>query len=301
MGGPPPGGGYGPPPPMGGYGPPPGGGYGPPPGPPPGGGYGPPPGAPPGGGYGPPPGGGYGPPPGGGYGPPPPMGGSPFGGPPMGGPMMGGMPPPKKSGPSVALIAIIGVVAFCVIGLGGCLLCFSLAKPDKTPTVASGPSNNTPAPTPTAQKPDSQWITVDHPYVKFMAPPGWTTKTEGGWGVFKPADGQAVYAFTTFSRPGESTVKLGAAAGVLGLGEVNWTKSDYTNVGQESFSAHYGEGTCNFHGPNGYIWYATVDPGRDSQGNADQILLIYTVNRSAASAEAHKQAVVASIRSLQRR
>ena len=32
----------------------------------------------------------------------------------------------------------------------------------------------------------------------------------------------AVFAFTTFSQPGESTVRLGKAAGVLGVGEVDW-------------------------------------------------------------------------------
>jgi hypothetical protein len=291
MGGPPMGG-----PPMGGGpmgGPPMGGGYGPPPGPP-GGGYGPPPGGPMGGGpggYGPPPGGGYGPPPGGGYGPPP---GGAFGGPPggaFGGPPMG--MPPKKGGPSIAVIALIGLVAVMVLGLGSCMLCMLAAKPDKTTSIPTYTAPPTPTPTP-AKTAEANWITVDRPFVKFTAPPGWSTKTDNGWGVFKSPDDQAVFAFTTFNRPGESTVKLGAAANVMGLGEVSWTKSGFTSVGKEQFSARYGEGLCNFHGPNGYIWYATVDPG-----GADQILLIYTV--STAGNESHKNAVLTSIRSLQRR
>ncbi len=201
--------------------------------------------------------------------------------------------PPKKSGPSGAIIALIGLVIVMVLGLGSCMVCMVLAKPDKsasTPTYVPPP---TPTPTP-AKQPEANWITVDRPYVKFVAPPGWSTRTDNGWGVFKSPDDQAVFAFTTFNRPGESTVKLGAAANVMGLGEVYWTKSGFTNVGKESFSARYGEGLCNYHGPNGYIWYATVDPG-----GADQILLIYTV--STAGNESHKTAVLTAIKSLQRR
>ena len=266
------------------------GGYAPPP-PPGGGGYGPPPG----GGYGPPPGGGYGPPPGGGYGPPPgmgpPMGGSPFGGPPMGGGMM---PPKKKDGPSVAIIALIALVVLGVFGLGSCMVCLYVAKPDKPQPVASNYEPPTPPPVPTPKEPEGTWITSDAPFVKFLSPPGWTKNIKGSWGVFTSPDSQAVFAFTSFNRPGQSTEKLGAAANVMGLGEVYWTGSGYTNVGKESFAAHYGEGQCNFHGPNGYIWYATVDPG-----GADQILLIYTV--STAGGQSHKDAVLTSIKSLQRR
>jgi hypothetical protein len=219
--------------------------------------------------------------------------GGPFGGPPgaFGGPAM--MPPKKKDGPSIAIIALIGLVVLGVLGLGSCMVCLYVAKPDKpTPTVAN--NDTPPPPPPQPQKPQSEWIPVDRPYVKFLSPPGWSVKIDGGWGVFKSPDNQAVFAFTTFNRPGESTVKLGAAANVMGLGEVYWTASGPTTVGKEGFAAHYGEGQCNFHGPNGYIWYATVDPG-----GAEQILLIYTV--STAGNQTHKDAVLTAIKSLQRR
>lgn len=215
-----------------------------------------------------------------------------MGGGPMGGPM--GMPPKKKDGPSVAVIALIGIVAVMVLGLGSCMVCMFVAKPDKTAATPTYEPPATPTPPPPPKEPESTWITADHPYVKFLSPPGWKKSIKDDWGVFTSPDGQAVYAFTTFNRPGQSTVKLGAAANVMGLGEVFWTKSGFTNLGKEQFSARYGEGLCNFHGPNGYIWYATVDPG-----GADQILLIYTV--STAGNESHKNAVLASIKSLQRR
>ena len=259
-----------------------------------GGGYAPPP-PPGGGGYGPPPGGGYGPPPGGGYGPPP--GGGPFGGPPpggFGGPPMGGMPPKKKDGPSVAVIALIALVLIGVLGLGGCMFCIYVAKPDKTTSIPTVPPAVTNTPPPAATQAGGQWIDSDRPYVKFLAPPGWNKNIKEDWGVFTSPDGQAVFAFTSFNRPGQSTVKLGAAANVMGLGEVDWRASGPTNVGKDGFAARYGEGRCNYKGPNGYIWYATVDPG-----GADQILLIYTV--STAGNQSHKDAVLTSIKSLQRR
>ncbi len=255
-----------------------------------GGGY-PPPG---GGGYGPPPGG-YGPPPGGG----PPMGGMPDGGggygpPPMGGMPPGGMPPqPPKSGGTNWPLIIIGIVALVfALGGGGCAVCLCMASKSSTKTAAS-PSPDY-KPTKPSQAANDVWITSERPYVKFLAPPGWTKSLKGEWGVFKSTDGQAVFAFTTFNRPGESTSRLGAAAGVLGVGEVDWRSPTYGHVGKDRFEARMGEGTCNFGGPGGYIWYATVNAG-----TSDQILLIYTV--SSRGTKAHKDAALTAINSLQRR
>lgn len=292
---PPPGGGYGPP--GGGYGPPPGGGggYGPPPG---GGGYGPPPGGggsygpPGGGGYGPPGGGGYGPPGGGGsYAPPPPPGGG-YGAPPGGGFGPPGPPPPKKDGPPIAVIALIALVLAGVTGLGGCLVCFYIGSKDSS----SGPVATSPDSPETPESPASTdiWITAERPFVKFIAPPGWKRELKGDWGIFTAADGQAVFAFTTFDQPGESTARLGRAAWALGVTDINWGSPSFGNVGKESFSARMGEGSCNFNGPNGYIWYATVNPG-----GSDQILLIYTV--SSRGNATHKEAALKAVRSLQRR
>ena len=58
------------------------------------------------------------------------------------------------------------------------------------------------------------WITSERPYVKFLAPPGWNKNIKGDWGVFKSPDGAAVFAFTTFNQPGESTTRLVGAASV---------------------------------------------------------------------------------------
>jgi hypothetical protein len=287
-----PGGGYGPPPGPyptqtgGGYGPPPDGFGGPPPGgygggPPPdgfgGGGYGPPPGP-----YGAPPpgGGGYDAPPGGGY----PPGGYPPGGYPPGYPPMAPMPPspPQKRGMSGAMIALIVLVVLTVLG-GSCTACWcfglrAATRSSKAPAVTTAD----PAPKPVKAAPtavaNDNWITADRPFVKFLAPAGWTTQitADKDWGIFKSPKRDAVFAFTTFSRPGESTVRLGKAASVLGVTDINWNAPRYSAVGKDKFDAHVADGSCNFEGPGGYIWYATVNTG-----SSDQILLIFTVASNA--------------------
>jgi hypothetical protein len=191
---------------------------------------------------------------------------------------MGG--PPPKSGPSVAVIAIIAVVAVIVLGFGGCATCVCLGARGASSSSGGIGGDN--------------WITNEHPAVKFLAPPGWAKDIKGDWGTFKSPDGAAVFAFTTFTQPGESTVRLGQASGVLGVSDVDWRNPKYGNVGKDGFAARMGEGTCNFRGPNGYIWYATVN-----SGTSDQILLIYTV--SARGTAEDKEAALTAIKSLQRR
>ena len=213
----------------------------------------------------------------------------------MGGPPLGGPPPPQKSGGSNAVYIIVGIIGLLFVILGGsCAACYCIGK-----SASSRPSNDsstTPVHnTPTkSQAPVDNWITAERPYVKFIAPPGWTKSLNGEWGVFKSPDRQAVFAFTTFNQPGESTRRLGAAASVLGVGEVDWKAPKPGHVGRDNFPARMAEGTCNFGGPGGYIWYATVD-----SGTSDQILLIYTV--SSRGTKAHRDAALKAINSLQKR
>ncbi|MEO5728562.1 MAG: hypothetical protein ABI134_22910, partial [Byssovorax sp.] len=187
-----------------------------------------------------------------------------------------------KSGPSIAVIAIIAIVAFIVLGFGGCAVCVCMGA--KGSTASSGSGGGT----------SDNWINSEHPAVKFIAPAGWTKTLSGEWGTFKAPDGAAVFAFTTFTQPGESTARLSQAAGVLGVTDVDWRNPKTGTVGRDGFAARMGEGTCNFRGPGGYIWYATVNTG-----TSDQILLIYTV--SSRGTQADKDAVLKTINSLQRR
>jgi len=212
-------------------------------------------------------------------------------------------PPPRKSGNGavIALVAIVGVV---VLG-GGCATCLCLgaraaARREKERDEASASAD--PAPTATAKPPkpapttNDNWITAERPYIKFLAPPGWSTTItqDKEWGIFKSPKKDAVLTFTTFSRPGESTVRLGRAASVLGVTDIQWGTPRVTTVGKEHFDAHSADGTCNFEGPGGYVWYATVNTG-----SSDQILLIFTV--SPRSPRARRMEAQAAIDSLQRR
>jgi hypothetical protein len=202
--------------------------------------------------------------------------------------------PPKKDGPSAAVIALIALIAVGVFGLGGCMLCiFVGAKSNDTSGAVASTPQGTPLPT-TPPAGEGTWITSERPFVKFLSPPGWRKDLKGDWGVFTSTDGAAVFAFTTFNQPGESTARLSKAAWVLGVDGIQWGSPTGGTVGSDNFKARMGEGTCRFNGPGGYIWYATVD-----SGTSDQILLIYTV--SASGSKAHKDAVLTSIRSLQRR
>ena len=216
-------------------------------------------------------------------------------------------PPRPKSGANVALIVLLIVAGVMVLGGVGCATIIYLgyrsdqaaqradekhaaevaAAQRAAQQQAQQQANTPPPPTPT-------WITSERPFVKFLPPPGWTKNIKGDWAVFTSPTATAVYAFTTFSQPGESTTRLAKAAWVLGVEDIRWGAPVWGQIGRDHYRAHMGEGTCNFHGPGGYIWYATANGG-----STDQMLLIYTV--SSRGTKADKDAVLASIGSLQKR
>lgn len=197
---------------------------------------------------------------------------------------------------SGAMIALIAIAGLAVLGFGGCGVCMCIGARSAKDTTASskpGPPSKSPAPSKPA---NDNWITSQRPYVKFLAPAGWSTEItkDKEWGIFKSPTRDAVFAFTTFNEPGESTARLGRAASVLGVSDIDWRNPRHGVVGKDRFNARVADGSCNFHGPGGYIWYATVD-----SGTSDQILLIFTVSsRAPANRRSEAQA---AIDSLQRR
>ncbi len=207
-------------------------------------------------------------------------------------------PPPPKKGMSGATIAmIVGGAAVVLFGGCGTMVCVAVRNRDKTEPAARTPDPVVrPAPTPKAPPVNDNWITAEKPYIKFLAPAGWTTQITDNkeWGIFRSPKKDAVLTYTTFTRPGESTVRLGKAANVLGVTDINWNAPDYTTVGKDKFSAHAANGSCNFEGPGGFIWYATVNTGA-----TEQILLIFAVASNAP--RARRQEAQGSIDSLQRR
>jgi hypothetical protein len=202
---------------------------------------------------------------------------------------------------SGATIALIVLVAFLALAGAPCaLFLFLRPKGDSHKgTAATTTADPVVKPVKTAAPPpaNDNWITAEHPRIKFLAPAGWSTEItpDKDWGIFKPPTRDAVFAFTTFNRPGESTVRLGKAANVLGVTDIEWNAPRYGTVGKEGFPDHYASGSCNFKGPGGFIWYATVNPGNDEH----QILLIFTV--TGAASPARRREAQAAIDSLQRR
>jgi hypothetical protein len=198
---------------------------------------------------------------------------------------------------SGAMIALIIIVAVMVLGGGSCVACLCLGARSAAKSVENTKPTPVAAPAPKPSKPaNDNWITAERPYVKFLAPAGWATEItpDKEWGIFKSPAKDAVFAFTTFHSPGESTVKLAKADRALGVSDINWGAKRFGNVGKDKFSAAMGDGSCNFHGPGGYIWYATVD-----SGTSDQMLLIFTVAPNAPPAR--RQEAQAAVDSLQRR
>jgi len=261
-------------------------GYGPAPGAPP---YGSAPGAPPGyapPGYGQAPAVGYGPAPGPqpGYGPAPVVG---YGAAP-------GFAPPARGGTNWLLVG--GVIAGAIVLLGGVGVGVwtLVARSGHDKPVASRSVDRPVETAKPVQAPEQEWITAERPYVKFMKPPGWRMVSSGDWGVFRSPDDEAVLAFTMFNRPNQSTHKLGLASQVLGVSDIAWGEMHVGTVGRDNWASRWAEGTCEFHGPRGYIWYATVNPG-----GVDQILMIYTV--SVKGTRSHREAALVAIHSLQPR
>ncbi len=160
------------------------------------------------------------------------------------------------------------VVALAVSLVSGC-------KGKSTDAMSGGSSSSGAGPTTTAAAKDN-WITHKKTNTKFLAPPGWKESLKNGWAVFESTDNLALLAYTTFEHAGESTVKLGEAAGALNVGEVAWHTPKAGTAGKENFPAHMADGSCTFKGGPGRMFYATINPG-----GLDQILIIYVVSGSA--------------------
>jgi hypothetical protein len=190
------------------------------------------------------------------------------------------------------------MILILVVGGASCVTCLVITQRLSSPRPVAPPTavSALKPPNPQREPPTPPWITSERPYVKFLPPTTWRRQIsqDREWGTFSSPTGDAVLAFTTFNQPGESTARLGRAASVLGVTGVDWRAPRYGTIGREPFTARMADGVCNFKGPNGYIWYATVDTG-----SVDQILLIFTV---AGTAPPNRRAEArAAIETLQRR
>jgi hypothetical protein len=157
----------------------------------------------------------------------------------------------------------------------------------KANATASDPS---PAPPP----PATDYRTIPATSVEIKSPPGWTAAQKGEWGLLGSPDKKALLAFVNFDRPGESTKKLGDVAVILNTSSIKWGNPKSISVGPDGFPAQIADGTCRFPSGDGFISYATVNPG-----GVQQVLVVYAVEKDA-PAERQKEAV-ATLMSMRRK
>jgi hypothetical protein len=126
-----------------------------------------------------------------------------------------------------------------------------------------------------ATPPPSQatFRTIPNSAVEILSPPDWKVKQDGDWGLLVSPDDKAVLAFVAFSRPNESTARIGQISRVLRASSINWGSPKRGLVGPDSMPANIAGGTCLFNGKESTIEYATVNPG-----GATQILVVYATN-----------------------
>lgn len=137
-----------------------------------------------------------------------------------------------------------------------------------------------------------RWVTHRDAGVRFAPPEGYRESRKGDWALYAPTDGSALIAFTTFTRPNESTAKLGAAAQVLGVTGVDWGQAKSVRIGAGDFPSRIAGGKCDAGGPAS-IAYATINPG-----GTTQVLFVYFV-KSGATKQRNVE-VKGFLRSLQR-
>jgi hypothetical protein len=124
-------------------------------------------------------------------------------------------------------------------------------------------------------------------------PAGWQQKRAGDWGVLVPPDDKAILAFVVYTRPNESTARLGQVASVLNTGNIRWQAPKAGTVGAGNFPATIAEGSCTFPSGPGGMAYATVDAG------AKKILVVYALQKDAS--EQTRQQAAGIMRTLRRR
>jgi len=118
-----------------------------------------------------------------------------------------------------------------------------------------------------------EFLTIPSSAVEIEAPAGWARKQDGDWGLLTSPDKKAVLAFVAFSRPNESTARIGQISRVLGASTVNWGAPKRGTVGPDNMPANVADGSCLFNGQPSAISYATVNPG-----GSTQILVVYATN-----------------------
>lgn len=153
------------------------------------------------------------------------------------------------------------------------------------------PAVEAPPPPPQAEP---ETLLIPNSQVVITAPPGWKRDKDGDWGLLTSPDKKAVLAFVTFSRPNESTARIGQISRVLRASTINWGSPKRGVVGPDQLPAQVAGGSCLFNGKESSIEYATINPG-----GATQILVVYATNNDVPAAT--KAQAMETFRSIRRK
>jgi hypothetical protein len=121
-------------------------------------------------------------------------------------------------------------------------------------------SENTDPPAEKPQEASGKWV-LNTANVRFETPPGWKKKFINGWNVFQPADRLATLGFTTYSRPNESTRRIGQINKVLGFRQMFWGGRRSYIIGRGRFRGQGGQGACQFKSGSTHCFakYSTIE------------------------------------------
>jgi hypothetical protein len=153
-----------------------------------------------------------------------------------------------------------------------------------TKTSTGGPTGST-----------AETVQIPNAGVQFNAPSGWTRAPFGDWIKYLAPDKYAAVAFVTFTKPNESTRRIGEMVRLLDLAEPpEWGARKVGTLGPNALTANIGDGPCKLAGGDPcYFEYATVNTGTSTQ-----LLIVYVVNT--AKGKQHKSNASAAIRSLRK-
>ena len=148
------------------------------------------------------------------------------------------------------------------------------------------------APPPPQAEPEN--LIIPNSQVVITAPPGWKRDKDGDWGILSSPDKKAMLAFVAFSKPNESTARIGQISRVLRASTIKWGSPKRGVVGPDQLPAQVAGGSCLFNGKDSSIEYATINPG-----GATQILVVYATNNDVSPAV--KEQAMATFRSIRRK
>jgi hypothetical protein len=167
---------------------------------------------------------------------------------------------------------LLFIVLACSIA--GC--CKKKAKDDDEPDDLPAETPESTDPPVEVPKATNNTYTLSSAGVQFDIPAGWKKKFINGWNVFQPDDRMATLGFVTYSRPYESTRRIGQINRILGYKQIRWGSRTRYKVGRGgAYDGQGGQGTCQFKNgsTNCMAKYATIETNKPVK-----LLIFYTLS-----------------------